>query len=541
MKKIVFLSACLLAVMACEKKAVIPDVDPQKPGQQYPVSIVPVMTKVTQTAFEQNDAIGVTITRTSGAYATNEKMVFDGSVFSGSLKWYAEGTDGATVAAYYPYAASVPSSFTVQADQSNGVSSSDFVAGIKEGVLPSAYAVAIPFKHKLSLIILNVTNNSQGELASIALQGAKLTAKIAADFTATVDEEAAPGTIVAGKVGEGKYALAVPPQTVALTVIATTAGGSQLSQVLKETALEAGKQYSISMIVNPEDIIVALSGDIEDWSNGGEIEGDDTPAGDLVENLADGYITYHGDKYTVAKMKDNKWWMTQNMRYVPEGYTPSSDLTQVTAGIYNPVIYNVTESAAEFSTDDDIIEQHGYFYQTEVAMGLKVGDLPQEVPADDEALAALRLQYEGIQGICPKGWHIPTLKDIMDLVGRCSGQTTNKDAPYYDNTADNCLIDLLNADNFNMDAYGAINIASITTTTASFIGGLKTRSYLSSGYYVGSTIYKVNKNSQTGAFTTYQFYALMPNTNKDNANEFNCNGAFMNYRVGANLRCVRND
>ena len=59
MKKILFLSACLLAVMACEKKAVSPETGPQQDQQQQPVRIVPVMTKATQTAFEQGDAIGV--------------------------------------------------------------------------------------------------------------------------------------------------------------------------------------------------------------------------------------------------------------------------------------------------------------------------------------------------------------------------------------------------------------------------------------------------------------------------------------------------
>ena len=142
----------LLAVAACEKAPVTPETEPQKEAEFYDVRIAPVMTKVTQTAFEEGDAIGVTITRTGGVYANNEKMSFDGSVFSGSLKWYAEGAEGATLAAYYPYSAGGSSSFAVQADQSAGTSASDFVAGIKEGVLPSAHAVTVPFKHKLSAI-----------------------------------------------------------------------------------------------------------------------------------------------------------------------------------------------------------------------------------------------------------------------------------------------------------------------------------------------------------------------------------------------------
>ena len=530
MKKILFLSACLLAVMACEKKAVTPEPGPQQDLQQQPVRIVPVMTKATQTAFEQGDAIGVTITRSEGAYATNEKMVFDGSVFSGSLKWYAEGTEGATVAAYYPYAATVPASFTVQADQSAGVSASDFIAGIKEGVLPSAHAVTVPFKHKLSLLVLNVINNSQGEPAAIAMEGAKLTAKIAADFTATVDEAAAPGSVVAAKVSEGKYVLVVPPQTVSLVATVTTAGGNKLSQALQEATLEAGKQYSISMIVNPDNLIVALSGDIENWLDGGEIGPGDPPAGDLVENLSDGYITYHGDQYTVAKMDDGKWWMTQNMRYVPEGFTPSSDLTAVTAGIFYPI--TLVEGARAFTTDAEIIVSNGYLYQAEVALGLKVGDIQSE-----EQAKAL----EGAQGICPEGWHLPTKADITDLVGKGVGITTKESAPYYDGT--NGSIKLLNADGFNLTACGMVSINNTSTTTGS-LSGVIYEGRLASSMMTGSTFVKVDYNTAndpSSGIKNMQFLGLMPMTNKATEAEYTCNGTNVSYRIAGPLRCVRNE
>jgi uncharacterized protein (TIGR02145 family) len=534
MKKILFLSACLLAVMACEKKAVTPETGPQQDLQQQPVRIVPVMTKATQTAFEQGDAIGVTITRSEGAYATNEKMVFDGSVFSGSLKWYAEGTEGATVAAYYPYAATVPASFTVQADQSAGVSASDFIAGIKEGVLPSAHAVTVPFKHKLSLLVLNVINNSQGEPTAIAMEGAKLTAKIAADFTATVDEEAAPGSVVAAKVSEGKYVLVVPPQTVSLVATVTTAGGNKLSQALQEATLEAGKQYSISMIVNPDNLVVALSGDIENWLDGGEIGPGDPPAGDLVENLSDGYITYHGDQYTVAKMDDGKWWMTQNMRYVPEGFTPSSDLTAVTAGIFYPLKINDGKTAAEFDTSEEKITAAGYLYQAECALGLKVGDLTTV-----EGAQAL----EGAQGICPQGWHVPTSADIQNLVGKVAGLTTIA-TPYNPNAGD-CYIQDLNADNFNMEAFGAISIQDNTKTAGTFMGFMSAYTdHLSSGMFCGSSYATVTYNTKddpTSGVKNLQFYGLMPMTNKATEAEYTCNGTKVSYRIAGPLRCVRNE
>ena len=53
-------------------------------------------------------------------------------------------------------------------------------------------------------------------------------------------------------------------------------------------------------------------------------------------------------------------------------------------------------------------------------------DRPYEETAAAEALA-------GAQGVCPQGWHIPTIEDIIGLVGKAvSPIATNSQAPYYD-------------------------------------------------------------------------------------------------------------
>ena len=538
MKRALFLSACLLAVFACEKNTENTQPTPgNEAAEAFDVRIAPVMTKVTQTAFEQGDAIGLTITRSSGAYATNQKMTYDGSVFSGSLKWYAEGTDGATLAAYYPYAEATPAAFTVQADQSAGTSASDFVAGIKENVLPSAHAVTIPFRHKLSLISISVTNNAEGEISSLSVSGARLTAKIGADFSATVDETASAGSIVSHKNSAGNYEVILPPQTVTLAVKVVTAGNKQLSQALKEAVLEGGKKYSVSIVVNPEDLTVVTDGDISDWDNGGNLDNDDTVPGnadgDLEENLSENYIVYHGDKYTIAKMKDGKWWMTQNMRYFPDGFTPGTELTDVTAGVYYPIKIKDDHSAAEFDVTEEAVNARGLLYQAEVALGLKVGDLTSV-----EAAKTL----EGAQGICPEGWHVPTADDIMDLVGKSVG-FANKAAPYNDGT--NGSIVMLNADGFNMDAFGAISIQDNTKTTGTFMGwasGYPDK--LSSGMFCGSTYAGVTYNEkdvESSGVKNLQFYGFMPMTNKATEAEYTCNGTKVSYRIAAPLRCVRDN
>ena len=531
MKKLFLLGACLLALAACEKKSVSPEPTPEQ-GEKRLVRIAPVMTKVSETAFEAGDAIGVTMIRSNtDVYADNTKMVFDGSIFSGSLMWYAEGTDGSSVTAYYPFNEAGPANFTVQADQSAGTSTSDFVAGVKTGVLPSAHAVTLPFKHKLTRIVLNVTNNAEGEPTSIALKGAKLAAKIAEDFTATVDETADAGVIVAHKISATQYDLILPPQTVSLIATVTTAGGNELSQALQEAELKGGMQYSISMIVNPSDLKVAFGAEIAAWEDGGEIGGDNT----LIEKLSQGYILYHEDKYAVAKMKDGKWWMTQNMRYVPEGITVSDDLGNVTAGAYYPVVVNAAQTAAEFSKDIEVITARGYLYQAEVALGLKIGDIQSLEDAQ---------KLEGVQGICPKGWHVPTKADITALVGKGSNIDTNPNAPYYDGA--NGSIKLLNEDGFNMEAYGAVTIANNTATKGTLMGFFAAyKDHIASGMMIGSTqsgnpTYNTSGDASSG-LKNIQFSGLMPMTNKATEAEYTCNATNVSYRIAGALRCVRND
>ena len=526
-KALILAGAAILALVACNKT---PKEEPQPVDfSQYSVRVEPVITRVTETNFESGDQIGLTIVRAAGVYAENAKLSYDGTAFSGSQNWYSEGTDEATLKAYYPYASAVPTTFTVAADQSAGTASSDFISAVKEGVLPSANAIAMVFKHQLSRLVVTIQNNSGNEIESVVFKGLVPTATIAADLTATVDASAEAIDIKAFADGE-KYYVIVPGQTVA-PVMAVTAGGKELTQQLVEATLEPGKQYSVSVVVNKEEIKVVLAGEIENWIDGGEITGEE---GDFKENLEEGYFTYAGVKYNVVKMKDGKWWMAQNLAYLPEGYTPATDLTAVTAGVFAPVQVNADHTALEFTTDEAVVAANGYLYQAEVALGLKVGDLKSV----EEAQA-----LEGAQGICPSGWHIPTGADIIDLVGKAvSPLTNNPEAPYYNGS--NGSITLLNADGFNMDAFGAVSIQDNTKTTGAFMGwasGYPDK--ISSGMFCGSTYAGVTYNTsgdETSGVKNLQFFGLMPMTNKATEADYTCNGTKVSYRIAGPVRCVRN-
>ena len=495
-----------------------------------PIRVEPVITRATETDFENGDAIGLTVSRESGVYATNEKLVFDGTSFGGSLVWYAEGADVASLSAYSPWQESgVPTSFTVQADQTVGTSSSDFLAASKTGVIPSANAVAMVFQHRLTRLVIKVQNNTGKTITGITVGGARLAAKLSEDFTATVDPSAAVTPVKARNAAEKTWHAILPPQTVSLSVKVE----SELSlpeQYLAEAQLQGGKQYSVGIVVNPDGLKVTLSGAIDNWEDGGELEpGGNPPASDFEEHLDQNKFIYHGTTYKVVKMKDGKWWMAQNLAYLPEGKTAATDLTAVTAGVFAPIRVKADKTGAEFANDATTIATNGYLYQAEAAFGLEVGALTSI--ADAEAL-------EGAQGLCPTGWHIPTLADIQGLVGKVAGETTVTTAPYYKGSE--CYISGLNEDGFQMDAFGAISIIDNTKTVGTFMGFMS--SYpdrLCLGMFCGSTCSGGTPNG-TGGVKNLQFYGFMPMTNKSSASDYTCNGTKVSYRIAAPLRCVRN-
>ena len=257
------------------------------------------------------------------------------------------------------------------------------------------------------------------------------------------------------------------------------------------------------------------------------------PSDGVIEvfDSSTGNFIYHDTVYPVVKMKDGKWWMAKNLAYLPDGYTASTDLTAVTAGVFAPLVS--TGTAAAFSTDPAVIASNGYLYQAEVALGLHVGDLTTV-----EAAQAL----ERAQGICPPGWHVPTISDITGLVGKSVGVSTNTDAPYYNGS--NGSIAMLNADGFNISSYGSVSIQDNTKTNGTL--NCWSSSYpdrLYSSMMCGSSyagVSYVDSSDPSKGVKNLQFYGFMPMTNKNSETDYTCNGSKVSYRIAGPVRCVRN-
>ena len=518
MKKILLLSGlALLAFAACNKL-------PEKAPDYSDAAIVvePVITRATETNFENGDAIGLTVSRAAGVHADNARLTYDGSAFKGDLTWYAEGGDEATFAAYYPYAATKPASFTVAADQSAGLSSSDFISAVKENVVPTPAEVTMVFKHRLARLVLNVTNNYGAAIDAFTVKGAIPTALIADDLTASVDPSAAPVDIKAWK-GANAWYVILPAQTVALTIAATT-GSKTLQQKLAEATLVAGKQYTANVIVNPEDIQIVLSGEISNWDDGGELapEGDAPQEIAFEEHLSDGYFSYDNVRYNVVKLKDGKWWMAQPLAFLPAGKQPSSDPNDG-----NGIWYTYSSDGTNITPATD--GANGYLYDVATVFGAAI-------TADNYN------SFEGAQGLCPAGWHIPTRSEFIDLVGQSnkgageSAAIVKEDAAYYDAVYNGAKITALDADGFNYAFIGTMIKAS-ATATGSYNKLITSAADCSVEAYLGRP--KMNYMLSSTGNSVTQFFALM-SAFTSTYKEGKLNVTFNNITNGVEVRCVRN-
>ena len=434
MKKVLLSLLAMASVIACEKEEAT---DIPSLGGEI-VKISPVITKVTDVNFEDGDRIGLSIFKNDAYYAENALLTFGDGVFAGDLVWYTEGAETSVLTAYYPYSASgMPETFAVQADQTEGYEESDLIAGTKSDVTPSSAAVTVGFKHLLSKIMLDIDNQSGSELTSVKLSGSRISASVdLSSLTVAVDESGSAEDITMQAVTAGEqYRAIVIPQTVAFTLTVTTASGKTLTQNLASVDLKQGGQYTMSATVVEDNLSVNLSGEITNWTDEGEI-GPATPSGEVQFEEYDGYFVYDGVTYPTVTLSNGSVWMAKNLSYLPDGYTPSADGTDPEAHILYPYeLVNdggtpsaINASSAKALTDAESIEEKGYLYDAYAIFGV------------DEITSENIHSFEGAQGICPPGWHVPTRAEYFALCGLSNkddsgeetGNQTDENALFYD-------------------------------------------------------------------------------------------------------------
>lgn len=510
------------------------------------ITISPIITRATEVNFETGDKIGVTITQNGDfVYAENKQMTYSNGIFAGDLLWYPEGNDKSQIVAYYPYKeGNTPASFTVETDQTSGYGTSDFMAAKKSDVLPTTNVISMNFKHMFTKLVINVTKEVEANISSIALKGSIPTATLdLSALTVTADANASATSIVAQAVKANEtYRAIIVPQTVALTLEVATSDGKTLSQKLTSTTLAQGGQYSVNIRVLPDDIEVKLSGDIENWTDEGEIGADNEIS--FEEHLDQNYFLYDNVKYKTVTLSNGTTWMAEPLIYLPKGLTPSTDPTadshvwypyQLIGEGTNPI----NAASAEALTDETSIKRLGYLYDMYAAFGKKELNITEDNYKD----------FEGIQGICPKGWHIPTRNELLDLCGLSnkaageSGNKVNTEALFYDATYGGGKMTKFNEAKWNyvlsgvrmqanFNATGSYQLGRIYSGNASSEVLEQYDNQASLTYIMSSTWYQTTSNN-------VQFFGQMTTFNKNTYPEGRVSLSYISIKSGQQLRCVR--
>ena len=521
MKRRILLSLAVLAFAACQQRAE-PDMVPGK------IQVEPVITKATEVNFENGDRIGLTV-KVEGAtedYASNACFTYAGDLFSGDLEWYADIYTSSDLHAYYPYNESgAPVSYFQHEDQSAGVAAADFMMAVKNGVLPSQNAVTMVFKHMMTKLVINIDNQSGADVAKVEVLSGTRGVDLDYENMALLPCSGAlpdecPQTTAYEAVSGKTWQMIMIPQTAALELIVTLSNRTEIRQSLVSTTYKSGGQYTINARILPDNMIVSASGEIENWTDEGEVdfEGGSSSSELPVEFIEyEDHFVYDGVEYKTVTLADGNKWMAENLRFIPRGRTVSSDPVE-DAGIWYPA------ANAEKVADPALAESLGLLYDAATAFGV------------DAVTMENAATFEGAQGICPSGWHIPTVAEMTGLVGHCSNSTLiNPDGAYYDASVKGASLAALEADSWPWQFASMRNKAN-TAGTGSYTVTNYNGIYGVMSYLIGSSMYQTTTNTD-GSLKNVQYYYMMPTYNATNEK---VTVAYGNFLAGASLRCVKN-
>ena len=247
--------------------------------------------RATETAFEENDRVGLFITeeneplQVSGNYVNNALLTYNGT------QWIPERTiywnDGTyDIYAYYPRVSPLSSvdeaPFSVSLDQSivqtdselGGYEVSDFLWASSKHQKASNTAVSLQFKHCMSKLFIRLIKGEdyEGELpddAEVYVHNTVPTATI--DVSAgivTKDMYGKEATLKAKPEGNHNYAAIIVPQRISHRKPLLEVVMKGVSYLVESTfQFKPGIQHTVSIVIskNPEQVKIDIGGEIEDW------------------------------------------------------------------------------------------------------------------------------------------------------------------------------------------------------------------------------------------------------------------------------------
>ncbi|MDE6569374.1 MAG: fimbrillin family protein [Alistipes sp.] len=350
------------------------------------IRIVPRVESCTAAeTFVRDEAIGLTVADGDGIRCENRPLTFDGALFSAAgMSWDSVVEQSATLTAYYPYQpGGVPFRFSIATDQRGGCGPSDLLGALLPNILPTPDPIEMIFHHIFARLNIRIDNRSGCSITGVTVGGFVPTADV--DF-GTFSAVPAPGYEAADvsaycAAPDAEYQAVLVPQTADLTVGVATDDGIVRTRTLSAVPMEYGEVYDLRVSLSSElSVDLVLDDKIIDWGAGNEIGDDGNGDGLPEEPDPSTVLNYEGETYRIAQVGD-RIWMAENLRYIPADARERKEYWYV-----NNSKNNVSELGLL------------YKYETAVAGNF---------PAPNSSTP--------VQGICPDGWHIPTIDEIKAL------------------------------------------------------------------------------------------------------------------------------
>lgn len=286
----------LSAIMSCSTDGggVTPDIPtPEPPVSEKKeirinTSVTPV-TKVTDTAFETGDCIGLyVVNRTGVGSLKNTGNHVDNMRFSYSGTWtpdtpvFWNDNTHADLYAYYPYRKGIIDvravDVEVRTDQSTleAYKASEVLTGEARDVAPTETAVAVGMRHAMSQMLIDVTPGNgftaeqlSGAAAKVTINGLRTSAVLdiaEGKVTAKGDTKT-----ITPLLSEGTYKALVVPQTVEeCNLITVNVEGGDYN-LKKAFTFEAGKSHRFTVTVSKTSSGINVN--IDGWETDGRDNG----------------------------------------------------------------------------------------------------------------------------------------------------------------------------------------------------------------------------------------------------------------------------
>lgn len=244
-----------------------------------------ISTRIMDTYFEPNDAIGLYVASGSGFasagnYINNVRCLYTSSAIwqpDTELYWKDE-TTASDFYAYYPYSSEITDAtaldFQIKVDQSavENYKQSDFVWGRTMSVQPTEKAVSIQTRHLMSNLVIEILPGNgftQEKLdaanVKVKVDGLQTAAQInLSDGALTANGETA--TLYPYYTNRQYKLLTVPQTTSAPATITVTVDGSNF-KLQKSLSTQSGHRYTLPITVNKTSNGINVN--IDDWIDDG--------------------------------------------------------------------------------------------------------------------------------------------------------------------------------------------------------------------------------------------------------------------------------